>query len=80
MGFKKPSLDEAGWDIRRCLEEIKSPRNDGFVQQDCKKHLYLLKCWLEDEYKTLPVFLDEPLWEQERLIDILKTKHTQSQD
>jgi hypothetical protein len=37
-----------------------------------KKNLYLLKCWLEDEYKKLPTFVGEELWEQERLVEILK--------
>lgn len=72
MGFKKPSLDEASWAIRRALTEIHSPFNDGFVQSSCKKELYQLKCWLEDEYGKLPKFVGEEQWEQERLIDILK--------
>ena len=72
MGFKKPSLNEAGWDIRKVLDEIKSPYNDGFTQSDCKKDLYLLKCWLDDEYKKLPTFTGEEEWEAERIINILK--------
>jgi hypothetical protein len=72
MGFKKPSLDEASWAIRRALTEIHSPFNDGFVQSSCKKELYQLKCWLEDEYCKLPKFVGEEKWEQERIIEILK--------
>ena len=72
MGFKKPNLSEAGWDIRKVLDEIKSPYNDGFTQSDCKKELYQLKCWLEDEYNRLPKFVGEEVWEQEKLIQILK--------
>jgi hypothetical protein len=72
MGFKKPSLSEAGWDIRKVLDEINSPYNDGFIQSDCKKELYLLKCWLEDEYAKLPTFVGEEIWEQERIIQVLK--------
>ena len=72
MGFKKPNLNEAGWDIRKVLDEINSPHNDGFTQSDCKKDLYLLKCWLEDEYKKLPTFIDEEEWEAERILNILK--------
>lgn len=72
MGFKKPTLHEAGWDIRRVLDEIKSPYNDGVIQNDCKKELYQLKCWLDEEYARLPKFVGEKQWEQERLIQLLK--------
>ena len=71
MGFRKPDLTEAGWAIRRSLAEIHSPFNDGFIQIDCKKDLYQLKCWLEDEYSKLPTFAGEEKWEQERLIQVL---------
>jgi len=72
MGFRKPDLTEAGQAIRRSLTEIHSPFNDGFVQMSCKKDLYQLKCWLDDEYHKLPTFVGEEQWEQERLIEILK--------
>jgi len=72
MGFKKPSLDNAYIVIRQNLTEICSPYNDGFTSSHCKQDLYLLKCWLEDEYKQLPTFAGEELWEQKRLIEILK--------
>ena len=72
MGFRKPDLTEAGQAIRRSLTEIHSPFNDGFVQMSCKKDLYQLKCWLEDEYSKLPTFVGEEAWEQERLVEILK--------
>ncbi len=72
MGFRKPDLTEAGWAIRRSLTEIHSPFNDGYVQSSCKHELYLLKCWLEDEYNKLPTFVGEETWEQERLIQVLK--------
>jgi hypothetical protein len=75
MGFQKPSLDKASWDIRRALTEIASPLNDGFTASHCKKELYLLKCWLDDEYEKLPTFVGEEQWEQERLIKILKKQH-----
>jgi len=74
MGFKKPDLNEASWAIRRSLSEIASPHNDGYVQSSCKQDLYMLKCWLDDEYRKLPTFVGEEKWEQERVIDILKTK------
>lgn len=72
MGFKKPNLKEAGWAIRTALSEIHSPFNDGWTQSSCKKELYQLKCWLEDEYNRLPKFVGEEQWEQERLVELLK--------
>ena len=72
MGFKKPDLTPAGYAIREYLTEIRSPYNDGWTQSSCKQELYMLKCWLEDKYKTLPMFVGEEKWEQERLIQVLK--------
>ena len=74
MGFLKPDLHPAQQDIRKSLGEIYSPYNDGWTQSSCKHELYLLKCWLEDEYNRLPKFTGEELWEQERLVEILKNK------
>jgi hypothetical protein len=72
MGFQKPDIDSAYSIIRKSLMEIHSPYNDGFVQSSCKQELYLLKCWLEDQYAELPKFYNEEKWEQERLVKILK--------
>jgi len=72
MGFRKPSLDHTERAIREVLAEIHSPYNDGFVQSHCKHDLYMLKCWLEDEYSKLPTFAGEEKWEQDRLVEILK--------
>jgi hypothetical protein len=72
MGFRKPDLTEARQAIRRSLSEIHSPFNDGFIQMSCKHDLYMLKCWLDDEYAKLPTFVGEEIWEQEKLIQILK--------
>jgi hypothetical protein len=72
MGFHKPDLDGAYVVIRKSLGEIHSPYNDGFTTLYCKKDLYLLKCWLEDEYAKLPTYNGEEEWEQERVIQILK--------
>ena len=72
MGFKKPDLTEAYTAIRTSLLEINSPMNDGFTQSHCKQELYQLKCWLDDEYHRLPHFAGEQVWEQERIINILK--------
>lgn len=72
MGFQKPNLDSAYSAIRRSLGEIRSPYNDGWTSSSCKQELYLLKCWLEDEYQRLPTFMGEEAWEQDRLVEILK--------
>ena len=72
MGFTKPDLGDVRNAIGKVLVEIRSPYNDGFTSSYCKKDLYLLKCWLEDEYKQLPTFSGEDKWDQERLIDLLK--------
>jgi hypothetical protein len=72
MGFKKPDLQAAVSAIRSSLIEIHSGYNDGWTSASCKKELYQLKCWLDDEYVKLPKFFEEPQWEQERLITILK--------
>lgn len=72
MGFAKPDLQQGKDAITRQLAAICDYRNDGFVQSHCKHELYLLKCWLEDEYSQLPTFAGEEKWEQERLVAILK--------
>jgi hypothetical protein len=72
MGFRKPNLDDAYSAIRTSLGEIHSPYNDGWTSSSCKQELYLLKCWLDEEYSKLPKFVGEEKWEQERLIKVLK--------
>jgi hypothetical protein len=72
MGFRKPDLTPARQAIGHGLAEIHSPFNDGYTQMSCKQELYLLKCWLDIEYKRLPTFTGEEKWEQERLIQVLK--------
>jgi len=72
MGFKKPTLENAYSAIRSSLGEIRSPYNDGWTARACKQELYVLKYWLEDEFKKLPTFVDEEKWEQDRLVEILK--------
>lgn len=72
MGFQKPKLGEAYSAIRNCLVEINSPYNDGWTASGCKHDLYLLKCWLEDQYNNLSTFVGEEEWEQERIVEILK--------
>lgn len=72
MGFRKPDLNEAARAIGASLVEISSPYNDGWTASACKKELYMLKCYLDEEYKKLPTFFEEDQWEKERLIKILK--------
>lgn len=72
MGFKKPNLAQAQLDIGKCLYEIQSSFNDGWTQMSCKQELYLLKCWLQDEYNKLPTFAGEEKWEQDRIVQVLK--------
>jgi hypothetical protein len=72
MGFRKPDITSAYSAIRTSLGEIHSPYNDGWTQQSCKEELYMLKCWLEDEYKRLPTFVGEEKWEQKKILEILK--------
>jgi hypothetical protein len=67
-----PNLRTAQESIRTSLIEIASPYNDGWTSSSCKHDLYLLKCWLDDEYAKLPTFVGEEAWEQERLLEILK--------
>lgn len=59
-------------DLRTLASEAQSGYNDGWTASSCKRELYLVKCYLEDVYKELPVFGDEDKWEQERLVDILR--------
>ena len=72
MSFKQPNITLARFEISKCLTEIHSPYNDGWTSSSCKHELYMLKCWLEDEYAKLPNFAGEEKWEQERLITVLK--------
>ena len=72
MGFRKPNYDVIKDALGKIMGEIHSPYNDGFTSSYCKQELYLLKCWLEDEYQRLPTFVGEEAWEQERLVEILK--------
>jgi hypothetical protein len=72
MGFRQPDLRTAESEIRRCIQEINSPYNDGWTQMACKHQLYQLKCLLDDVYDTLPQFVGEEKWEQERLMTLLK--------
>jgi hypothetical protein len=72
MGFQKPNIQQARNAIANSVGEIHSPYNDGWTASACKQELYMLKCWLEEEYSKLPTFVGEEKWEQDRIIKILK--------
>jgi pyruvate/2-oxoacid:ferredoxin oxidoreductase beta subunit len=58
--------------IGASLVEIRSPYNDGWTSSACKRELYLLKSWLDEEYEKLPTFQEEEQWEKELMWDRLK--------
>jgi hypothetical protein len=74
VGFQRPSLEIVQDAIRKSLGEIHSPYNDGWTASSCKQELYMLKCWLEDEYNRLPTFVGEEQWEADRVWNRLKQK------
>ena len=74
MGFQTLNIEEVKQSIGKSLGEIYSPYNDGWTQSSCKHELYMLKCWLEDEYKQLPTFSGEESWEADRVWNKLKQK------
>ena len=61
--------------IRHLAQEASSPYSDGFTQCSYKHDLYILKCYIEDVYKSCPEFpQQEAEWEKTRLMEILKRK------
>jgi hypothetical protein len=59
--------------IRELARNASSPYTDGFTACSFKHDLYILKCFVEDEYKRCPDFPEqEREWEQVRLLEILK--------
>ena len=59
--------------IRKLASLACDPRSDGFTACTYTPDLYILKCFIEDEYKRCPDFPDqEKEWEQVRLLEILK--------
>ena len=59
--------------IRHLAREASSPYSDGFTQCSYKRDLYVLKCYIEDVYKSCPEFPEqEKEWEQVRLMEISK--------
>jgi hypothetical protein len=75
MGFQKRwDMSSLYSQIRALASETRSAHNDGFTAFSCKQELYLLKCYIEDQYKDLPTFSGEEEWEQSRIINKLKQK------
>jgi hypothetical protein len=61
--------------IRKLAREASSPYSDGFTACSYKRDLYVLKCFIEDQYNLCPVFPEqEKEWEQIRLMELLKRK------
>jgi hypothetical protein len=73
MGFRKSwDLNAIRHSIWAMAHEAGSAYNDGWTASACKKDLYQLKCLIDDLYQDLPKFSGEELWEQERIVEILK--------
>jgi hypothetical protein len=71
--FTKEDLIDIARHINKIAIYANSPHTDGFSACSCKHDLYILKCLLEDVYKTLPDFpQQEKEWEQKRLMEILR--------
>ena len=71
--FTKEDLIDIARNINKIAIYANSPHTDGFSACACKHDLYMLKCLLEDVYKTLPDFpQQEKEWEQKRLMEILR--------
>ena len=61
--------------VRKLARMASDPHSDGFTQCTYKHDLYVLKCFIDDEYKRCPEFpQQEAEWEKERLMEILKRK------
>ena len=71
--FTKSDIIDIARYINKTAIYANSPHTDGFSACACKHDLYMLKCLLEDVYKTLPDFpQQEKEWEQKRLMEILR--------
>lgn len=77
MNLEDKDLLNDGVEVARYIKNLastcRSPFTDGFTQCTCKRQLFVLKCFIDDEYRNLPEFPEqERKWEQERTMDILK--------
>jgi len=62
------------YQVRALAAQAQNPHSDGFTASVYKHELYMLKCLIEDLYQELPHFEGEELWEQERLIELLRRR------
>ena len=61
--------------IRELARNASSPYSDGFSACAYKHDLYVLKCFIEDQYNSCPTFTQqEAEWEKDRLMELLKRK------
>lgn len=75
MGFRQPGdSNSIIAQLGALVSNANSPYNDGWTASSCKRQLYLVKCYLDSVYPTLPKFANEAEWEKERLIELLKRK------
>lgn len=73
MGFQRPGDgNNIIAQLSALAAEARSPYNDGWTASSCKYQLYLVKCYLDDVYPTLPNFTDEEEWEKEHMWKRLK--------
>ena len=76
-GNRPPEYDDPIGVAQYCnnlASYVQSKTTDTTTAQGCKRELYLLKCLLEDLLAECPEFEQEKLWEQERMLEILKKK------
>lgn len=73
MGFRQPGdSDSIIAQLGALASNANSPYNDGWTASSCKRQLYLVKCYLDSVYPTLPKFADEDEWEKETMWKKLK--------
>ncbi len=65
-----PDIAEAYTLLRKHMSRI----TDGsdVASSHCKHDVYQLKCWLDEQYRSLPRVAGEETWEQKRLINRLR--------
>jgi len=73
MGFhKRWDLVDILTQLRAAMAECSSPYNDGWTASGAKHDIYQVKCFIEDNYRSLPHFVNEHEWEQTRMVEKLK--------
>lgn len=74
MGFRKTwDVADVVRQLRAIMAECAHSGTDGFTACYCKRDLYQVKCFIEDNWDQLPDFPEqERQWEQERIIQRLK--------